>query len=338
MLKQGRKMSGQVIDVHAHILPPVYLDAMRAAGLADEAGRPVGDGFPFPSWGLEDTLEVMDRHAISASVLSITAPGVQFERAANAEALACALNDAMAAIVHDEPARFAALAVLPMSDIDASLAEIERTLDRLGFDGIGLYSNVDGVYLGDARFAPLFEELNRRKAVVFVHPAQPPGFEHISLGLPAPILEYPFDSTRMLASLLYSGALARYPDIKLIVPHGGGAVPYLAARIARAASAEFRAGPKTPPGEAMQLLRSVYYDLTAMSEAGNIALLKEFVAADRLLVGYDYPFRPEATIAPQAKVLADFQGFTEAEKGLIRTGNALRLFPRLATRQPAPPS
>jgi predicted TIM-barrel fold metal-dependent hydrolase len=311
---------------------------MRAAGLADKAGRPVGDGFPFPQWSLEDTLRVMDRHAIRASVLSITAPGTQFERGARARELVRALNEAMAAIVREHSARFAALATLPMSDIDASLDEIGHALDRLGFDGIGLYSNADGAYLGDARFTPLLEELNRRKAIVFVHPAQPPGFQQFSLGLPAPILEYPFDSTRMLASLLYSGALARYPDIRLIVPHGGGTVPYLAARIARAASADFRSGPKTTPGEAMQLLRNVYYDLTAMSEAGNMALLREFVPADRLLIGYDYPFRPEATIAPQASTLDNFAGFSHAEKASIRTGNALRLFPRLGKDQAAAPS
>jgi predicted TIM-barrel fold metal-dependent hydrolase len=324
-------MTAPVIDVHAHILPSLYLEAMRRAGLCDPAGNPVGDGFPFPAWSLDDTLRVMDRYAIQASVLSITAPGAQFETGASARTLVRALNDAMAEIVRAQPQRFAALGVLPLSDIDASLREIEHTLDHLKFDGIGLYSNADGIYLGDKRFVPLLEELDRRKAVVFVHPAQPPSFENFSLGLPSPILEYPFDSTRMLASMLYSGALARYTNIKLIVPHGGGAVPYLAARIARSASAVFQAGPRTPPGEAMQLLRSVYYDLTAMSEVGNLALLKEFVPADRLLVGYDYPFRPESTIVPQTAALDGFAGFTETEKTMIRTGNALRLFPRLAS-------
>lgn len=328
-------MAAEVIDVHAHILPQAYLDAMKAAGLADRSGRPVGDGFPFPVWSLDDTLQVMDRHAIRASVLSITAPGAQFARNGEARDLVRVLNDAMTAIVQEHPARFAALATLPLSDIDASLTELDQALGQPGFDGVGLYSNVDGVYLGDARFDPLLEELNRRKAVVFVHPAQPPGFELFSLGLPSPILEYPFDSTRMLANMLYSGALARYSDIKLIVPHGGGAVPYLASRIARTAAADYRAGPKTSPAEAMQLLRSVYFDLTAMSETGNMALLKEFVPADRLLVGYDYPFRPEATIAPQAATLDRFAGFTDSEKALIRTDNALRLFPRLAGHQVA---
>ena len=328
----------KVIDVHAHLLTKGYLDAMREAGLADASGRPVGDGFPFPDWSLEDTLRVMDRNDVDASVLSITAPGAMFVRGTKAKELVRALNEAMAEVVKAHPARFAALAVLPLADIEASLNEIAFALDQLGFDGIGLYSNVDGVYLGDARFVPLLDELNRRKAVVFVHPAQPLAFDNFSLGLPAPILEYPFDSTRMLTSLLMSGALARYADIKLIVPHGGGTVPYLAARIARAAGAAFNSGTKTPPAEAMQLLRSVYYDLTAMSEPGNIALLKEFVPADRLMVGYDYPFRPEATLAPQAATLDRFEGFGVAEKGLIRTGNALRLFPRLAQHYAAAPS
>ncbi|MDQ8731044.1 amidohydrolase family protein [Bradyrhizobium sp. LHD-71] len=324
-------MSQDVIDVHAHILPDAYLEAMRDAGLANARGQVVGDGFPFPVWSLEDTLCVMERHRVRASVLSITAPGVQFLKGAAARRLARLLNEAMADIVRAHSTRFAALAVLPLSDVEASLQEVGYALDELHLDGVGLYSNVDGVYLGDPRFERLLAELNRREAVLFIHPAQPPAFAHFGLGLPSPILEYPFDSTRMLASLLYSGALARYQRIKLIVPHGGGAVPYLASRIARAASAGFQKGVRTAPDEAMRLLRTVHYDLTAMGEPGNLALLKEFVPVDRLLVGYDYPFRPEATIAPQASTLDAFEGFTDAGKTLIKAGNAMRLFPRLAT-------
>src|SRR5258708_6681297 len=131
----------KVIDVHAHMLTQGYLDAMREAGLADAAGRPVGDGFPFPDWSLDDTLRVMDRNDVSASVLSITAPGATFVRGAKEKALVRGLNEAMAEIVKAHPARFAALAVLPLSDIDASLAEVAFALDQRGFDGIGLYSN-----------------------------------------------------------------------------------------------------------------------------------------------------------------------------------------------------
>jgi predicted TIM-barrel fold metal-dependent hydrolase len=319
-----------VIDAHAHIVPDIYAAAMREAGLADAAGNLVGDGFPFPNWSLQDSLEVMDRRDIAVSVLSITAPGVQFLSADKARPLARALNEQMAEIVHDHPAQFANMAVLPLPDIDASLREIDFAFGPAGFDGIGLYSNIGGRYLGHGCYKPIFEELDRRRATVFIHPAQPPSFDEYSLGLPAPILEYPFDSTRTLASLLYSGALARYSNIKLIVPHGGGAVPYLAPRIARTAASPMYGPHVTPPSEAMTLLKSIYYDLTAMGAAPNLALLREFIPADQLLVGYDYPFRPEETIASHIKAFEEFSGFSAGEKAKIRVGNALRLFPRLA--------
>lgn len=323
-------MSTLVIDVHAHIVPDYYAAAMVSAGLSDGSGHPVGDGFPFPRWSLDDSLRVMDGHDVAASVLSISAPGVLFLEGPKAQDLARALNEQMAAIVHARPGRFACLAVLPLSDIDTSLREIEYALDTAGFDGIGLLSNVEGRYLGHESFGPILEELNRRHATVFVHPGRPPGFDAYSLGLPAPILEYPFDSTRALASMLNSGALARYSNIKLIVPHGGGTVPYLATRIARATSRFSDSLHRVTPDEAITLLQNVYYDLTAMGHAGNLALLREFIPADRLLVGYDYPFRPEETIDAHIAAFESFSGFSEAERMKICIGNALRLFPRLA--------
>jgi predicted TIM-barrel fold metal-dependent hydrolase len=270
----------------------------------------------------------MDRHDIAVSVLSITAPGAHFLQGEKAWRLARALNDQMIQIVRTHPDRFAAMAVLPLGDVDASLREIDHAY-AAGFDGIGLYSNVDGQYLGHDRFRPILEELNRRGATAFVHPAQPPSFDDYGLGLPAPILEYPFDSTRTLASLLLSGALARHDRIKLIVPHGGGAAPYLAARIARATRFGQGEGKATSPAEAMALLKKVHYDLTAMGNAANLALLREFVPAEQLLVGYDYPFRPEDTIVAHVKCFDGVAIFSEEEKTKIRTGNALRLFPRL---------
>ena len=316
-----------VIDVHAHILPAIYVEAMREAGLQDAAGNPVGDGFPFPKWTLDDSLDVMDRFDIAASILSITAPGIQFCPAEKVRALARALNHEMANIVAKFPSRFANLAIIPADHPDAALHEIAWALDTAKFDGIGLYSNAGGRYLGDAFFLPILEELNRRAAVVFIHPAQPPSFNDYSLGLPAPILEYPFDSTRMIASMLVSGALMRFRDIKFIVPHGGGTTPYLAHRIARAVAHSSKG--KTSPDEAMQALTGLDYDLTAMGKRANLALLKEFVPASRLLVGYDYPFRPADTIKSHVAAFEAFDGFGGGEKAQIRSGNALGLFPRL---------
>lgn len=319
-------MNPKVIDVHAHILPGFYLEAMRRHGLADAQGNPVGDGFPFPRWSVQDSLAMMDRNGIDVSVLSISAPGTQFLPLNESRAIARALNEEMAQIVREAPARFANLAVLPLPDIDASLREIALTLDQWGFDGVGLYSNVDGRYLGDPVFEPILEELDRRGATVFIHPARPASFDDYAIGLPAPILEYPFDSTRLVTNLLMSGALARYSRLKLIVPHGGGTVPYLAGRIARFTANKL----KIDQAEALRLLRTIFYDLTAMDLPGNLALLQDFVPADQLLAGYDYPFRPEPTVRRQIAVFDGFAGFSDAEKQKIRTGNALRLFPRLA--------
>ena len=319
-----------VIDVHAHILPSYYTSAMVAAGFTDDAGRPVGDGFPFPTWRLDDSGRVMDRHSIVASAISISAPGVNFLPARKASDLARALNEEMAAIVANRPHRFAGLAVLPLADVDAALAEIEYALDDARLDGIGLLSNVDGRYLGDAFFRPLLEELDRRGATVFVHPNMPPGFDAYGLGIPAPILEYPFDTARVLTNLIYSGDLERYGNIKFIVPHAGGAMPYLAGRIAGAAARFAHGGSRIEREQVFEALRRVHYDLTAVNSSVNLALLRTLVPATNLLIGYDYPFRAEATIAEGAAILEQASCLSDAEKDDVRFGNALRLFPRLS--------
>lgn len=326
-------MTAKVIDVHAHILPAFYLDAMRAHGLADAQGNPVGDGFPFPSWSLADSLAMMDRNSVAISVLSVSAPGIRFLPAAEGRTMARALNDEMAHIVREKPSRFASLAILPLPDVDASLAEMALALDGYGFDGIGLYSNIGGAYLGASLFAPILEELDRRGATVFVHPGRPASFDDYSLGLPAPILEYPFDSTRLVTNLVLTGALARYRRIKLIIPHGGGTVPYLAGRIARFAARRL----KTDQDEILALLRGIFYDLTAMDLTANLALLKEFVPAEQLLCGYDYPFRPEPAVRRQIAAFDAFADFSEEAKHKIRCANAARLFPRLAGLIAPPP-
>jgi len=165
---------------------------------------------------------------------------------------------------------------------------------------------------------------------VFIHPVQPVAFERIGIGLPSPILEFPFDTTRMLTSMLCSGALGRFSKLKVVVPHGGGTVPYLATRIAGGAARFPGRGGPVPFRVALQQLKSVYYDLTAMGQTTNLAALKEFVPADRLLVGHDYPYMQELTIAPHIRTFDAFEGFSEDEKDAIRTKNALRLLPRLA--------
>jgi predicted TIM-barrel fold metal-dependent hydrolase len=321
-------MSNHTVDFHAHIIPEVYSKALRSAGFANAQGALVADGYPVPRWSVDDTLRCMDKHDIAVGVLSVSSPGTQFLPIEDNRHLCRQLNEELAAIVQAHPRRFATLAALPLPDVDAALKEIDVALDHKGFDGIGLFSSYQGRYLGDPLFDRVFAKLNDRQALIFIHPVQPVGFDAIGLGLPSPVLEFPFDSTRMLTNLLRSGTLTRFDRLKIVVPHGGGTVPYLAMRIAGAA-ARFPGRSEISIGAALRQLKSVFYDLTAMGHTTNLATLKEFVSADHLLVGYDYPYMPEATIAPHIRTFDAFAGFSEEEKSAIRTGNAIRLLPRL---------
>ena len=276
--KKGATSTGKFVDVHAHYLPDFYVSAMRAAGVNDV------DGMPIPVWSDGEALEMMDTNGIATQILSVSSPGVTFATGEDARQLARKMNHFAASLVSSHPARFGAFALIPLPDIDGSIAEIAYALDTLKFNGVGLLSNYNGAYLGDPGFDPIFADLNRRKAVVFVHPTKPPNFTPLSVGLPAPLIEYPFDTTRMAANLIRSGTLTRYPEVKLIVAHGGGTIPYLYPRLLTALGA--------PGGKAFP---SFHYDLTATSMPGQTQVLLDVVDASKLLMGFDFPFMAPST-------------------------------------------
>jgi predicted TIM-barrel fold metal-dependent hydrolase len=216
------------IDVHSHYLPPGYRETAIAAL------KSVPDGMPsMPDWESETTIAVMDRQGIATAMLSVSSPGVHFGDGAAARHLARSVNEFAARMAQDYPGRFGTFASLPLPDIDAALDEIDYALRVLKVDGFVMLTNFGGTYLGDAKFNPIFDELNRRRAVVFIHPTSPPCWEHIALGYPRPMIEFPFDSTRAVTNLIISGTLERCPDLRIIVPHGGGTLPFLTRRIAR---------------------------------------------------------------------------------------------------------
>ncbi len=310
-----------LIDVHAHFLPAQYREALAAAGI----DRP--DGMPrVPTWSADDHLAMMNRVGIDAAVLSVSSPGVQFGEgtsAADAIALARHVNDVAAATIRDHPRRFGAFASLPLSNVEASLAEIERALDGLGLDGVNVLTNVAGVYLGDASLEPVMAELHRRRAVVFIHPTSPACWECTSLGFPRPMIEFPFDTTRAVTNLLLSGTLARYPDIRWIVPHAGGTLPFLASRIAGMSAV---LGVDDPTAIVAQL-RRLHYDLAGSANTLVVATLLAFVNHSQILYGSDWPFTPEPSVTGGiAWVTTDNDQVTTAEL----TAAAVRLFPRLA--------
>ena len=306
------EVNERYIDVQAHFLPDFYRDAMRKAGMQKI------DNWDIPSWSVESAIEMMDGYGIDAQLLSLSAPGVSFVQDREARAMARALNEFAAETVRDHAPRFGAFASLPLPDVDGALEEIRYALDTLGLDGVALQSNYDGVYLGDAAFDAVFAELNRRAAVVFVHPVSPPNFAAMSVGITAPILEYPFDTTRMATNLLRSGTIERCPDMRLILAHGGGTIPFVYPRLGLVLGAE-RAG----------LMSSFFYDLTAATTAGQMAALAVIARPDRLLMGFDYPFMNRAMNAPFLKAIETQSLSPEARRGLTRE-NALRLFPRMA--------
>ncbi|MBK5333154.1 MAG: amidohydrolase [Ilumatobacteraceae bacterium] len=308
-----------LIDVHAHFLPPHYRDALATAGIDQP------DGFPrVPTWSADDHVGVMDRLGIDAAVLSVSSPGVRFGdgvSASDAIALARYVNDVAATTIADHPGRFGAFASLPMTDTDESLAEMERALDGLGLDGINVLTNVGGVYLGDASLDPIMAELNRRQALVFIHPTSPACWECTSLGYPRPMIEFPFDTTRAVTNMLLSGVFARYPDIRWIVPHAGGTLPFLAPRIA---GISVLLGADDPAAVVSQL-RRLYYDLAGSASSAVVTSLLTLVDRHQVLYGSDWPFTPEPIVAG---ALGWITGTDNPVSAAELMANAAPLFPR----------
>lgn len=253
-----------------------------------------------PDWSVPTALKVMDNHRIAASLLSVSAPGIDFVSGEAMRLLARPVNEEQATIVQRHPTRFGALAILPLPDVEAALAELDHALGPLELDGVVLFSNIHGIYLGDPRFAPLFNELERRRATVLVHPAAPSGFDPKVLGCPAPSVEYMFDSTRMVMSLIGSGTLRRCPHVRIIVPHGGGTVPYLANRIARHTARFSGIEPLISLEDVLAVLATLYYDLTSATHPTALDGLLRITTPDHLLFGSDFPFL-SATSIPEAK-------------------------------------
>ncbi len=305
---------GVFIDVQSHFLPPFYEAAMR------EAGMQKIDNWDIPQWNVESAKASMDRYGVDAQILSLSAPGVSFLSGQARRAMARQLNEYAAATIRDHAPKFGAFATLPLPDVDGALAELAYALDTLKLDGVALQSNYDGVYLGDAKLDALFDELHRRKAIVFVHPVKPPNFEPLSVGMTAPILEYMFDTTRMATNLLRSGTMERCPDMRMILGHGGGTIPFLYPRLALVLGAE-RA----------KLFSSFYYDLTAATMPGQIAALRIFAKPERLMMGLDFPFMVPAMNAPFMAAL-ESDVFTTEERRAVKGENALALFAALSAR------
>lgn len=312
------------IDVHHHAIPKPYLAAMRQAGITE----PIAD-VAYPTWDVDTDLAVMDRNGIQTAILSITAPGVNFVAGPAAASTARRTNEAFAELIREHPTRYGAFAVLPLPDVAAAEAEISYALDTLNLDGLGLFTHYAGTYLGDESFRRLLDVIAERDAVTFMHPTVPPAQDQPGFGLPPSLYEFPFETTRAIASLLYSGTLDRHPGLRLIAPHAGGTVPYLAKRLTYASTITPAVSDREPKDLLASLAR-IYYDTAMSANPHTLAGLSSLVGADHILFGTDYPFMPESTTIETVDGVAAF--YDPSSLAQIETDNALALFPRLADR------
>ncbi|MFZ3006428.1 MAG: amidohydrolase family protein [Phenylobacterium sp.] len=312
------------VDVHQHFLPEVYAEALAKAGL-----RTVDGGMPVPAWSASAALEMMDRQEIATAMISLSSPSTHFLPPGERAGLVGQVNEAGAALVAAHSGRFGFFATLPMPDIAASLAAMTRAFEVLGVDGVILETNIDGTYLGAPAFAPIFAELNRRRATLFLHPTSPACFEAVGLGRPAPLLEFPLDTTRTLVDLLYSRTLQTHPDIKVIVPHGGAALPALVARIAAFAGLPFITPRPASEAEVFETLARLYYDVALSAHPVPLAGLRRLAPISQILFGSDWPFTPEGGVARNIRQLSE-SGLSDEDLRAIARENAVAIFPRLA--------
>lgn len=304
------------IDTHQHIVPPAYADWLDRRGIT--AG-----GLPIPQWSADGALDLMAAANIQAGILSVSTPGVHLGDDAEARSVARDVNEFVADVVRQRPDRFGFFATLTLPDVDGALAEAAHAFDTLKADGVVLLTNVRGTYLGDERFEPLMDELNRRQAVVFVHPSELPAPP--VPGIPPFAADFLLDTTRAAINMARAGWLDRYPDLKIILSHGGGFVPYAAERIGRICS---------PDGSiegGIARLRRFWFDTALTSSPYALPSLLAFADPARITFGSDWPYATQARSLHFTGLLDEFS-LDPTQRQAINRGNAEEIFPRLARR------
>lgn len=293
-------MSGSaLVDTHAHFVFDEYVTA------AERAGHLVPDRMPgWPTWSAEEHLALMDEAGVARAVLSLSSPGVCFGTAGETVALARAVNEFAAAQVRAHPGRFGFFASLPLPYVDDAVTEAGHALDALGAEGFCLMSNTDGVYLGDERYERLWALLDERRAIVFVHPTAPPNAGQVSPVRPYPMIEFVFDEARTVTDLLFAGVLRRFPGIRFIVSHSGGALPVLLERIDLFFSDPGLGGDAARAGTIRELVSGLWFDCAGTPLPFGLPALARVVGRERLLFGTDYCFTRPPAVARHVAALA----------------------------------
>jgi predicted TIM-barrel fold metal-dependent hydrolase len=300
------------IDTHHHFSVPKLIAESTAKGITQTG---------LQDWTPQKSIDQMDKGAVATSIISISDPGVWFGDNAAARALARECNDYAAKMIKDYPGRFGLFATLPLPDVEGSLREIEYAFDSLKADGACVLSSYGGKYLGNPTFVPVMDELNKRKAVVFCHPyCAACGTQTVLGDGQNRGVEFVFDTTRTIVSLLSSGTVTRCPEIRFLFSHGGGTVPYITSRLGQVAQ-------QLPKGLIYEL-QKFYYDTAQAFNPYTLPSFKKLVPASHIFFGTDFPLGGGSTLAV-SKGLIDNGGFSESELRGIDRENALELLPRL---------
>lgn len=305
------------IDVHNHVAPPGYMAELTRLGLTQAA---------LAAWTPTKALEDMDRGGVATSVTSMSPPGIWFVDDATARRIARICNDYEARLAADHPGRFGMFINLPLPDIDGSLREIEYGFDTLKADGVCFYTSYGDKWLGDPAFNPVYEELNRRKAVIYTHPISANCCRNILPGVGDGAIEWGTDTTRAITRMIFGGTAARYPEIRVIFSHAGGTMPFLVERfINMAKGAQYAA--QLPQGF-LASAKKFYYDTAQTSNPAAMSALTKVIPTSQIVFGTDFPYR---TAAEHVTGLAECGVFGAKELAAIDRENALTLLPRPRT-------
>ena len=313
---QADTPSARRIDIHHHFAPPAWIAEVKGRPLLQPANT---------RWTPAQSIEDMDRGGVETAVISITNPGLWFGDATATRRVARACNEYGAKLVQERPSRFGLFAAMPLPDVDATLREIEYACDTLKADGVGLFTSYGDTWLGHSSFRPVMEELNRRKAVVHVHPTAANCCRNLEYapGVGPGTIEYGTDTTRAIIGVTFSGDAARFPAVRFIWSHGGGSAPFLAGRIDRGSH---NTNDRMPNGFIAEA-RKFHYDLAGAANAGAVASLLQLVTPSNVLFGTDFP--PGGTSVDVARDIAALKIFSADDLRLVERENAIRLLPRL---------
>jgi predicted TIM-barrel fold metal-dependent hydrolase len=319
---------GPLIDVHQHPIPELYKRALASVGVHGSGENPWAD------WSESSQLELMDQTGIAVAINSIASPGVYFGDFDFAIRLARECNEDSARMVGRHPDRFGAFAILPLPHVEGAIREAAYALDVLKLDGICLLTHVADRHLGQTDDDELFAELNRRKAVVFVHPMRNQATNMPAYSYPSGMTELVLDTTRAIHNLLWNGTFARYPNIKWIMPHGGGTIPFLVYRMS-AMNNKPNPEKRLPGGTVSSALRALYYDVAEVCAPGPLKCLMEVTEPSHIVFGSDFPFSRHRNPADDVKATVAgfeaFDGWAAQTRAAVESGNALALFPRFAS-------